>query len=390
MKKFLAILLAMMLVMVSVAALAEDENVPPYMNGQTAPASSQDQYATIINGATGKIGITKNYDIVGATNHPADELQFAVAWNGAEDTGVDFDANDWNKAPNLPTIAPVPVSEDKDAYKFMIVLPTYSTYGVFKYKITEVDTKVAGMTYNYTGETNKKTLYLRVGVVKKENATATDPVEIQYVAIREADGKETTQKTDSITNKYEAGDLTISKTVTGNLGDKSKVFKFTVTFKTTGGEKVKSTIGYEGTDGGVADTDEITINENTPTGKVNGSIGYTETVTGEDGKTTTNVGWEEKTVYVALADGQTMKFTNIPEGVQYTVHEDDYTGEGYIAVTDVTDEMVPDGHKTAAFTNTKNSIPDMGITLETLPYVLMMALAMMGFVALKLRKREEY
>ena len=75
-------------------------------------------------------------------------------------------------------------------------------------------------------------------------------------------------------------------------------------------------------------------------------------------------------------------------------------GTGGITVdTETTEATDPDEEPTTTkvvvadtvtITNTKDIIPDTGITLETLPYVLMMALAMMGLVALKLRKREEY
>ena len=75
-------------------------------------------------------------------------------------------------------------------------------------------------------------------------------------------------------------------------------------------------------------------------------------------------------------------------------------GTGSITVdTETVPATEPDGKPTTTkvvvadtitITNTKDIIPDTGITLETLPYVLLMALAMMGLVALKLRKREEY
>ena len=377
MKKLLAILLALMLVLVNVAALAADGDIEtPVING-----------AHVSN--VQNITITKKYDLTGSQTHPADTLSFSVEWNGAEETGVDFVETEWSAEDKLPTIADVEVQENANNSTFTIVLPTYTTYGVFKYKITEKTSNVAGMT------NTSDTLYLRVGVAKKDNATNENDVEIKYVAIRKADGTDASnEKTDEITNVYEAGTLTVDKKVTGNLGDKSKVWHFTVEFTSTT-KTVKGTISYIGT--GAVSESEIT-EENA--GSAAGTIAPGE-------------GWHSKTVYMTLTDGQNIQFSNLPVGVSYRITESEANDDGYettVSGSDVTSETATVGSgrinvtesgegeeairkvdaDTVTFTNDKGIDIDTGVALDSVPYVLMMALAVIGMAVLFVRKREEY
>ena len=109
-------------------------------------------------------------------------------------------------------------------------------------------------------------------------------------------------------------------------------------------------------------------------------------------------------VKVNLKHNEFVEVLNIPEGVTYTVvededithldapHGDDEDADAYMVEgEEEEDTEITVGERTEyEITNTKAIVPDTGISLESLPYVLMMALAVFGFVVLKLRKREEY
>ena len=110
------------------------------------------------------------------------------------------------------------------------------------------------------------------------------------------------------------GNLTISKTVTGNAGDAEKAFKFTITLNGSG-----ATGTYNYTGKGVPD----------------GTI--------KSGGT------------VFLSHGQSITITGIPEGTIYTVTEADYSKDGYtLTSTGATGNIVADATQIASFTNTRN------------------------------------
>lgn len=108
------------------------------------------------------------------------------------------------------------------------------------------------------------------------------------------------------------GNLTISKTVSGNAADTEKKFNFTVIF--------------DGVDGIYA-----YIGNGVPDGMV------------KSGDT------------ISLAHGQSITITGLPEGTTYTVTEEDYASDGYSkASTGETGTITVNAVQTAAFTNTRD------------------------------------
>ncbi len=157
--------------------------------------------------------------------------------------------------------------------------------------------------------------------------------------------------------------VTVSKTVTGALGDKGKEFNFTLTVKDSTGSAITSDMkAKKGTDA------ETTINS-----------GYTFT----------------------LKDGENIVFTNVPTYATVAVTENDYTGtNGGYTTSYVVDngqstggleaklENISAGDHTIAFTNSKDVIPDTGITLNSMPYLLVLAGVLVGGMAwMRRRKR---
>lgn len=158
-----------------------------------------------------------------------------------------------------------------------------------------------------------------------------------------------------------SANLTISKTVTGKLGDTNKAFTFTIT-------------KADGTSANITDAN-VEISE-ADSAKVEWL---------RDGKFT-------------LKDGASITFKNLPSG-EYKIVEDDYTGEKY-ETSYVVDSGTPENRreasvtigtdaKTLTFTNHCTLQPDLGVLLDTLPYIVILAVVAGGVALLMLRKRRK-
>lgn len=336
MKKTLAILLALILALVNVSlALAGSEGVE-----EEEPAAATSQVVPL---ASQTVTITKTYNVQGTTAiNAADTLKFVP-------TTVRVDnATAGVTAPDI-SIADVKVDTAAKKATISIVLPEYKAVGEYYYTITETDTGVAGVTYL------ADTIYLKVQVFQDQasNALTTGSVTFRL-------GSETAEKVEEFENTYEAGSLTVSKTVAGNMGDYDKDWNFTVVFTAPSGDKV---------------IEEITV-----------------TAEGATAPAAIVGGWDTtQTSTFVLKHNQSVKFSNIPKGVTYTVTETEANQDGYVTTIAGNDGSIS-GHEddTAAFTNTKKVDIDTGVTVETVPYIMILAVVMIGAALLVLRKREEY
>lgn len=225
-------------------------------------------------------------------------------------------------------------------------LPDYDYVGIFTYKITETIGDTAGVTYD------ANPLYLKVTVIEQDG-------KVRVVALHYA--LETGEKMEKLTNTYAAGSLEVSKMVTGNLGDKSKFFEVVVTLFAPTDKVVRSTIDISG---GSYATNPTEIVIGAPTSF-----------------------W--------LKDGETITFDNLPYGVTYTVVEADYTGEPDYYITthtfsDPDDKLINSLLDTVEIENNKNRTVDTGISLDSLPYVLLIGFAGLGMGVLLFKKRHAF
>ena len=158
-----------------------------------------------------------------------------------------------------------------------------------------------------------------------------------------------------------SANLTVSKTVTGKLGDTNKAFTFTIT-------------KADGTAANITDTN-IEISE----------------------ADRAKVEWKGNGQFT-LKDGASIIFKNLPSG-QYKVVEDNYSGEKY-ETSYVVDSGTPENRreasvtigtdaKTIAFTNNCTLQPDLGVLLDTLPYIVILAVVAGGVALLMLRKHRK-
>lgn len=158
-----------------------------------------------------------------------------------------------------------------------------------------------------------------------------------------------------------SANLTISKTVTGKLGDTNKAFTFQI-LDASGNPVTLTTGNYE-----FSNTNGALLND------------------GTDGKFT-------------LKDGASITFKNLPSG-QYKVVEDNYSGEKY-ETSYVVDSGTPVNGQEASvtigtdakqinFTNHRTLEPDLGVLLDTLPYIVILAVVAGGVALLMLRKHRK-
>lgn len=158
-----------------------------------------------------------------------------------------------------------------------------------------------------------------------------------------------------------SANLTVTKTVTGKLGDTNKAFTFTIT-KADGTAVNIASANIE-----ISDADS------------------------------TKVEWKDNGQFT-LKDRASITFKNLPSG-EYKIVEDDYKGEKYetsyvvgsgtpengreVSVTIGTDAKQID------FTNHRTLEPDLGVLLDTLPYIVILAVVAGGVALLMLRKRRK-
>ena len=262
---------------------------------------------------------------------------------------------------------------------FTVDLPNFTIPGKYTYVFQENDPYVAGVVPN--------TNYYQVTVwaLQDESQTGTgnhikecyvklSQVELKNDAYVEVSGK---TKLSQIENTYQAGTVTITKSVTGNMGNKSTKFNFKVVLESD--KPVNSTV--------------VSTGDKT----------FTFT-TNEHGKYTAEQTYQ-------LADSETLTITNLPFGVTYTVYEMNGEGETATAVaqgstltaesktytvsydaaqTGALDEKTAN-HKIATIVtnNCGDDTIDTGVILDNAPYILMLAVVAGGAMTLVIKKRRE-
>lgn len=348
MKKFLSILLMLMLVLsMSVVAFAEDD-------GGTYTATTFDPSLS-----NNTFTLKKTYTLTGGAAYPAETLTFT----STPDSGNPTTAN--------LSVADLTVTGATNQ-TITITLPTYSTVGKWTYTITEVAGSAQAVTYDTTTSVG-----IEVLVTYDSDGKLTGQIGITSV-----DGA----KNDTFTNKYEMGTLTVTKTISGDLASDSQYFDMTVTF--TSEKEVKSAISISG---GSYTSNPTTVASSSFT-KAEGASSYTATAN------------------IKLKADDTLTFSNIPAGVTYTVVEADAhavadtngsdTSKGYTVTymngtvatnnngKDIASGTISkDTTSSATINNYKQSTSNTGIMLDSMPYVIMLAVAAVGVVMMLNKKR---
>ena len=236
--------------------------------------------------------------------------------------------------------------------------------GEYVYTVTESkENPISNVTYDTSSYT------LRVYVINGTNG-----LEIEKITAQGATGK-----TDKIlfTNTYAKNNatLTIEKNTTGTYADKTKEFNFEITF-------TKSPMSDQTTFAGKIGSEPVEC-----------TAGTAKPFT--------------------LADGEQLVFSNLPVGTTYVVKEleasDGYTPSVTVVENktttltnktvaqegDALDTLKQDGTKNlvgenenkVTFTNTHKGVVPTGILMNNLPFILLVAVAIVAFVSLAVIKR---
>lgn len=293
------------------------------------------------------VNIQKEYKLTNdGTISPAETFKFTIERTSVSDAGANVTVTNMP----IPAIGSVEylVGEAGSASAIKnieVTLPPYTTVGIYTYTVKETAGTSAGV--NYFGDN----ITLVVTVTQGANGL------VRTAAVHtDATGA---TKSDKFANEYSAGDLEVSKTVTGNLGDKTKFFDVIVTL-TGASDKIYANT-YVVT-GGSADGNPDAIAVGTP-------------------------------VIFKLKDDETIKIANLPYGVKYEVVEKDYTvpGEEYDTAEYVFQDKgkkIDSALDKVEITNTKDVNVDTGISLDSIPYLVILGFAILGSSVLFFKKRQ--
>jgi hypothetical protein len=164
-------------------------------------------------------------------------------------------------------------------------------------------------------------------------------------------------------NDYKTTCLDLTKVITGNQGDKSKKFQFTVVIDTKAGNPMKDYKMY------------INGNDSSLIGDL---------VVGSDGKATRTG---------TMTNYSHVKIDRIPKDAYYTITEglDGYTltitGAKINQAKNGCEDRVKDNKNIITFTNDKHGDVPTGVMLDVAPYALMVGLALAGLAGFTIRKR---
>ena len=232
----------------------------------------------------------------------------------------------------------------------------FTTPGIYHYVVSETEGTYEGITYDKTSYD----LYVYVenvgGEIKVAGVTASIP---------EGEGNPEKATEIAFTNDYGKTNNTvhsvlITKEVTGNQGDKTKEFSFSLSVDGDEGELYK--------------------------------VVYTNQM---DEEIVTYLTSGAEAASYTLKNDESLQIYGLSAGDTYTVTEADYSGDGYTTTvneeeTNTKTGTTAEGNVTVAFENNKNVTTPTGIAMTFAPYALMVVFAGVFAVMFLRKKREDF
>lgn len=331
MKKFLSMMLALVLVlsMSTIAFAAEGEST--WDGSYTATAETT--FNEIVKTYTSENNVVVN-----------ETLRFtSTAQNTNPDGG----------AANL-TVADLEVSSLTPG-TLAVTIPSLNKAGTYEWTIKETAGNTAGVTYS-SAEVHV------IVLVEYDNTNHALKIANTTSYIKRENG----EKAKTFNNTFKSGSFTVAKDVEGNMANENDKFEITVTLTST------KPIGTNVTLAGTTVTPEQWTNNN-------GSYTYTSTMN-----------------YSEIGGAKT--FSDIPDGVTVSVVENTaadkmngYTfdntnnNKGNNFSMNVADA---DNNKAVVVKNTKGAEIATGINMDSMPYILMLAVVFMGLFVFFYKKRK--
>ena len=353
-KLFAGVVAAAMIATMSFPAFAADINADSSV-GQAAPG--------------GTLNIAKTYtENHGSFNSESVNLELVPFGEGDYVHVTKSSETDANAERMLPTFTADADADATNGGSIVMNVPNYTKVGVYTYQVKEKDGDTLGMTY----DPKTYTLQVIVGNKIENDQIVAGGEKVCYVTM--LDG---TTKQNSVKNTYNAGTLNITKTVQGNMGDRSTdtKFDFVATFKVPTGKTLRSDIvlpeGYT-----------INWNSTKTEGTVNFKLSHNETFSVQNLPKDIGYSVVEMNGEAALANNAYI--TNAAGENTYQVSYDNFVN-GTVGTTEMTDENVI----ATNITNTWGSTIDTGVILDNAPYILMLAVVAGGAMTLVIKKRRE-
>jgi hypothetical protein len=272
-------------------------------------------------------------------------------------------------------------------------LNQFSYPGIYRYAITEKSTNTAALYAAGVTRPAEDAFWLDVYIKNDTNATATNGLSVYGYVLLNANANITTTDDPShkvstlTTDSYATMDFTVTKSVTGNMGDKTNQFPFTIGVSNSGMNFYKGKTTAEGS--ATTDTSLSTTLANGESFVIKG-LNPKATVT----VTETNNTPDEYTV--SVQDGATTPVifvTAAPVAANGTKD----TGNTALAVsnyddanstTSVTAVPTASNYRAITFINDLEAISPTGVALRYAPYLAMMGAGVVA-LPLSLRKKEE-
>ena len=307
----------------------------------------------------------------------------------------------------MPTISFTDAQTGTNSKRGQITFPTYPEAGKYEYTVTETQTVNPAVV---NGDHEKMIMSQAEYTMDVYVSNVGNKLEISNIIVNKTKDDEgntaqdTTGKVD-ISNTDKNG-FNFTNTYVQEAGTGTDPVNPGPDYTTYGSLDVSKIIKTDAAD--TADTNkefEFTADFTFPNGTDGTTLGAKATI----GDSTTSITGTSHTF--KLKHGQNVKFTGLPVGTKISVTESatpNYKGSAEVVINNetkqavaetkynealtVSDKTLGQNKNTVDVTNTYNYVPATGIIMNTLPYVLIIALcgaALMAFVAFKRRRLQK-
>ena len=342
MKKFLALLLSVLMLLTVTASFAEDA---------VAPSTTEARFTKKYTGAI-PVGDTLTFKTQFVVNQTTNSTV-------APETAV------------LPATITLNVTEEDKGGVFDVpfTVTAPDEYGTYIYKITE-DTTNANSYVKYDTEALYiGVLYtaseLTVTLINEPKAAAPADFDVEDRAADVEPEENPDGKKDQFVNEYKMGAFSVNKKIAGNAANLNDKFVGEVSFTS---EKALDNLA-------------MTWTSSTNTGVVN-ACPVTELKANE-----------AATMQITIGHEETISFQNVPQGVTVKIEEKQQDGKGegnlnfYTPAYTNQEITVGETAQEMKIVNTKTTEIPTGVQLDSIPYIVLLAVAVLGVVGFVVKRR---